>query len=172
MFWRENNKHITQFTWCRKDRSEATRIDYFLIGPEGYKNSISCDIRPIVLQYTDHNCVSIKIDLNRGHKGRGYWKLNSSILENEDYVKTISNLKTNYKNKSINYPDLDLLWDNFKTEVRDISINYCKFKAKEKRDKINILEKDLQRLNIIADTENNITTKTSLLQTIEYTEEK
>jgi hypothetical protein len=28
--WRQKNKTKTQFTWNRKDKSEATRIDYFI----------------------------------------------------------------------------------------------------------------------------------------------
>ena len=53
--WRQKNKTKTQFTWNRKDKSEATRIDYFLVSTEILMNSYSSDIRPIVLKFTDHN---------------------------------------------------------------------------------------------------------------------
>jgi hypothetical protein len=39
----------------RKDKSEATRIDYFLVSTEILMNFYSSDIRPIVLKFTDHN---------------------------------------------------------------------------------------------------------------------
>ena len=74
--WRNKNKNTRQFTWCRKDRTEATRIDYFFVSKEVQKNCKSCVIRPIVQKITDHNAVSLKINTERGNKGRGYWKLN------------------------------------------------------------------------------------------------
>ena len=48
--WRQKkNKTKTQFIWNRKDKSEATRIDYFLVSTEIFMNSYSSDIRPIAL---------------------------------------------------------------------------------------------------------------------------
>jgi hypothetical protein len=51
------------FTWNRKDKSEATRIDYFLVSTEILMNSYSSDIRPIVLKFTDHTSISLYISL-------------------------------------------------------------------------------------------------------------
>ena len=44
---RQKNKTKTQFTWNRKDKSEATKIDYFLVSTEIVMNSYSCDTRQI-----------------------------------------------------------------------------------------------------------------------------
>ena len=52
--WRQENKAKTQFTLNRKDKFEATRIDYFLVSTEILMNFYSRDIRPIVLKFTDH----------------------------------------------------------------------------------------------------------------------
>lgn len=149
--WRVNNKNITQFTWSKKNYNEATRIDYFLIGAEVKKNCISCDIRPIVIQFTDHNSISLKINLSRNVKGRGYWKLNNSVLQNEDYQKIIIKLIENYKIKAKSAENIDTLWDNFKVEVRDNTIQYCKYKANIKRDDIDVLERELKELNSVRD---------------------
>ena len=169
--WRNRNPNKIQYTWSRKDRSESTRIDYFLIAPDVFKNCVSCDIRPIVLQYTDHNCVSLKINLSRGQKGRGYWKLNSSVLQNEDYIEIINKIIKNYKNKAKTKTELDILWDNFKIEVRDQTINYCKIKAKNKKDQISQLEKMLTELNKIIDKSScNDKNKSNLVQKVENIE--
>ena len=53
----------------------------------------------------------------------GYWKLNTSILENQEYCKSIEKLITKQNN-------LDILWDNFKLEVRDKTIDHCKKSGK------------------------------------------
>ena len=55
----------------RKDKSEATRIDYFLVSTEILMNSYSSDIIPIVLKFTDHNSISLKLKLFKGNKGNG-----------------------------------------------------------------------------------------------------
>jgi hypothetical protein len=63
--------------------------DYFLVSTEILMNSYSSDIRPIVLKFTDHNSISLKLKLFKGNKGNVYWKLNTSILENKEYCKSI-----------------------------------------------------------------------------------
>jgi hypothetical protein len=37
------------------------------------------------------------IKLFKGNKGNGYWKLNTSILENQQYCKSIEKLITKYQ---------------------------------------------------------------------------
>jgi hypothetical protein len=46
------------------------------------------------LKFTDH-----KLKLFKGNKGNGYWKLNTSILENKEYCKPIEKLITKYQHK-------------------------------------------------------------------------
>ena len=85
--------------------------------------------------------MSIKVNIDRGIKGRGYWKLNSSILNNNDYVTLITNIISIYSKKSNNCKDVGVLWDNLKVEIRDESLGYCKQRARNTRDKIHNLEK-------------------------------
>ena len=61
--WRQKKNIKTQFTWNRKDKSEATRIAYFLVSTEILMNSYSSDIRPIVLKFTDHTSISLFLKL-------------------------------------------------------------------------------------------------------------
>ena len=169
--WREKNLTKTQFTWSRKNRSESTRIDYFLIGTEAKKNCVSCDIRPVAIQYTDHNSVSLKINIDRGNKGRGYWKLNSSILEDDQYINIIKNLIKKYKERAKTHNSLDILWDNLKIEIRDYSISYCKQKSRMKKNIIKETEHILKNLNMEIDNNNkNRDSHKSILLEIEKVE--
>jgi hypothetical protein len=95
-------------------------------------NLYSCDIIPIVLKYTDQNSISLKPKLFKGSKGNGYWKLSTSILENQEYSKSIEKLITKYKNKNTEQHNLYIIWDNFKLEVRDKTIDHCNKVAKGK----------------------------------------
>ena len=96
-------------------------------------NSYSCDITPIVLKFTDHNSISLKLKLFKGNKGNGYWKLNKSILENQEYCKSIEILITKYQHQFKEQSNLDIMWDNFKLEVRDKTIDHCKKVSKNQK---------------------------------------
>ena len=144
--WKDKNPDKTQFTWRRKGKNEATRIDFFLVQEAIKLRCFSSDIRPVIIKCTDHNAISLKIKTSRDDKGRGYWKLNNSILENENYSKKISNLIESYMVKRTSASDIGLLWDNFKIEVRDLTINHCKALAKQNKNEINLLETKLKQL--------------------------
>ena len=163
--WRQKNKTKTQFTWNRKDKSEATRIDYFLVSTEILMNSYSSDIRPIVLKFTSHNSISLKLKLFKGNKGNGYWKLNTSILENQEYIEK---LITKYQHKFKEQTKLDILWDNFKLEVRDKTIDHCKKLANSKKNEIKKLENELKYLEELSNT-STYKEDTSLKQKLEIT---
>jgi hypothetical protein len=53
----------------------------------------------MINKFTDHNSISLKQKLFKGNKGNGYWKLNTSILENKEYCKFIEKLITKYQHK-------------------------------------------------------------------------
>jgi hypothetical protein len=87
------------------------------------------------------NSISLKLKLFKGNKGNGYWKLNTSILENKEYCKSIEKLITKYQHKFKEQTKLDMLWDNFKLEVRDKTIDQCcKKLANSKKNEIKKLD--------------------------------
>ena len=131
--WRELNTCKNQYTWKRKsNNNEATRIDYFLIGPELRTQIESADIRPAIISHTDHQAISLKIKGREKHRGKGYFKINNSILNNEEYKKLIKNIITKFSNKAILTNNLRTQWDLFKSEVRDQTVIFCKKKSKTK----------------------------------------
>ena len=71
MIYGDKKTKLKQFNWNRKDKSKATRIDYFLVSTEILMNFYSSDIRHIVLKFTDHNSISLKLKLFKGNKGNG-----------------------------------------------------------------------------------------------------
>ena len=61
-------------------------------------NSYSCCIIPIVLNFTHHNMIFLKLKLVKGNKGNGYWQLNTNIIKKQENCKCIEKLITNYQN--------------------------------------------------------------------------
>ena len=140
--WRELHKDEVQFTWRRKNNiQEATRIDFFLICPEIRPLIESSDIRPAIISHTDHQAISLKLKGKIQNRGRGYFKINNSILENREYKNIIQKLIQVYRDKLILTNDIRVLWDLFKTEVREHTVAFCKRNAKKHENEINILEK-------------------------------
>jgi len=70
--------------------------------------------------------VLLKIALHHNPRGRGFWKLTTSLLKEEEYLDLIET--TIYQTKSEYQSDTSfnpaLLWDMIKTKVREKSIAY------------------------------------------------
>ena len=85
--WRMSNPLAKKYTWQRYDKKKkklsASRIDYFLVN-HGLTTEIQSDIVSSVC--TDHSMITITIKLHSVMRGRGLWKLNTSLLTEKDYV--------------------------------------------------------------------------------------
>ena len=58
-------------------------------------------------------------------RGRGFWKLNTSFLKDEEYIKKIQSIITQTKDKYAldNTATPNLLWEMIKMKIREKSIN-------------------------------------------------
>ena len=112
---------------------------------------------------SDHSIVSLNIDLINLTRGTGYFKLNNSLLLNEDYQEIIKNSISEIAeiNKEAN-PNTK--WELIKGTVRNETIKYATYKKKETikyektlTNEITQLQKELvdssdaNRINILKD---------------------
>ena len=114
------------------------RLDYWLISNSLYDSVTGTDIIPAIK--TDHSAIFLEFCNN---DGPGYWKMNCSLLEDDDYindstVKIPVWLAVGYKELSDNRN----IWDWIKYNIRINAIQHSKRKAKEKCDKENTLQND------------------------------
>ena len=92
---------------------------------------------------SDHRILSADLHISTKHtKGAGYWKLNTSILKDEEYKKYISNLITSEKEDIDN---IQQRWDRIKLNIKFGTIEYCRKKGKERREKIKNLKEQQER---------------------------
>ena len=164
--WRTLNAGKHRYTWRRKKPEIQCRLDFFLI-----TSNLICDINlaDIAPGYkTDHSMILLKVALHHNPRGRGFWKLNTSLLKEEEYLNliktTIYQTKSEYQSDSAVNPAL--LWDMIKMKVREKSISYAtarnhKTKLREEIlfKEISLLEKELDENTGLSDTQK------SLLQT-------
>ena len=68
-------------------------------------------------------------------KGKGFWKINSSILNDKDYQDKINDIILKYSAKINNdLKNCRLFCDALKVEIREITMTLSKIKAKETRE--------------------------------------
>jgi hypothetical protein len=79
-------------------------------------------------------------------KGRGYWKIDNSVIQEYDYKqlinKVIDKCLIQYHNNKI---DIRLLWDAMKVEILEVTNMYCKNKSKLSRELRHKLESELEK---------------------------
>ena len=66
---------------------KRARLDYFLISEDFL--SLCPESKIHACYKCDHDIISLDINISKNEKGRGSWKLNSTLLENNDLVKLI-----------------------------------------------------------------------------------
>ena len=127
--WRLKNPSTFRFTWRSKE--VRCRLDYFLISFNLVSQIKKCDILPGFK--TDHLAVNCKIHLNQLPRGRGFWKFNVSLLQDDTFVNLIrENIHTEC-DKYSNEMDPNLFWDYLKCQLRSVIIDYSIKKSKERK---------------------------------------
>ena len=142
--WRRQHINARQYTyhtthpydiWCR--------LDFYLVSfgliQSIHKSSITHGY------LSDHSSVRIILVTSMDPRGPGFWKLNTSVLEDAEYVAKIKEAIQNTVKDNVNADPL-LLWDTIKLQCRGNSIEYCSRKKKEKRNKIKEMEKQIWEL--------------------------
>ena len=140
--WRAFNKSVNEFTYIDpSDRNRDSRIDYLFLSLSLSKNSMNCTIcnAPV----PDHNAVFVDINISINPRGPGYWKLNVSILENDDYIKGIHDL---IDRTVADYNDVGdkLVWELCKVRIREYSICYCSNLSRIHKTQVTVLEDRLR----------------------------
>ena len=140
--WRNLHQDKNQFTWRRKNGLEKSRIDFWLIDKNLSPLILTSDIRPVVIHTTDHQAISVKIKkpLTRGP---GFWKFNNQHLESDEYCNSVIDIIEKCKRLNLNNV---LKWEICKYEIKQMSIIYSKRKSRERHNRLQSLEKQLERL--------------------------
>ena len=142
--WRIKHPDKNQFTWHSNCKLHIfCRLDFFLISNNLCNLISKCNIKPGYK--TDHSLVQLNIDNLLLGKGRGYFKINNSILLDVDYqnkIKQSINDITNL-NKECNP---NTMWELIKSTIRNETIKYCSIKNKKSKKEEEELIKEITTL--------------------------
>ena len=141
---------------CFRHVFPRKKILTFLKGEAGsrldriYLSQYHCDtiqdLQHCDSNYSDHKSVTFRVDLRSGRWGRGKWKLNTSILDEPQYIAQITDFWTFWQNQKLNHPDQLAWWEAGKQHIKDISVQYSKCRAQKLKNQLKQLEH--QKLDI------------------------
>ena len=114
--WRYLHPTVSVFTWTRWNGASASRIVPYVWVP----SVSSCDIVPC--PFSDHCGVLLSVVVP---PGPGLWKLNTFILEEEEYVRLISDLWVSWDASIPCFPSLAKWWKKGKSPLKGATICYC-----------------------------------------------
>ena len=147
--WRVFNPNTRQYTWHSSSKPVIfSRLDYFLVS-NSFLNQISkCKIQPGFM--SDHSLVSLELNLKNIERGKGYFKINNSLVLQPEYQDKIRNVirETAEVNKNANP---NTLWEIIKGSIRNETIKYASFKKKEQN------KKEIQLTDEINTIKHNLT---------------
>ena len=127
--WRFKNPKLCKYTW--HSRNIFCRLDFFLITNNLVAQVNKCTISPGFK--TDHSALSLNLTLVNETRGRGFWKFNTSLLQDDIYAELIRNCIQQNKSTYFDTLDPNTFWDFLKCQMRSVTIQYSIKKSKESR---------------------------------------
>ena len=128
--WRYNHPHDVAYTFIDPSgRNKDSRIDLILINEQLTAHVKSSEITHAPVP--DHRAVCMCITLKSKQRGKGYWKLNNSVLDDQEYVIGIVDLIYDLEKQYSSVTCHALFWEYLKRKIKEYSISYCTKKAKD-----------------------------------------
>ena len=155
--WRIRNPEAKRYSWYRRlNRNSqssftASRIDFRLIS-NGMLDQVHNTMYLAGIQ-TDHSAFFVGLDMKKFYRGPGFWKFNTTLLSNGDFLIAIKNLIARCK---IEYQGLHLIeaWELLKQDCQKFAKNYSKVVAEDAKlliaqltEKVTHMEDDFANLS-------------------------
>lgn len=142
------------FTRTQRKPPVLSRIDHWLISAHLLNLTEKVNVFPGLK--SDHSIIHLHLSSESLKRGRGYYKFNSNLLKDIEYVNEMNDLIERLKIETELYEDKRMRWEFIKTEIAGSSMKYSASKAKRRREMKKHVE---DQLKIIEDKlTNNINT--------------
>ena len=137
--WRIRNHTTRRFTWRQRNPFIQRRLDFWLISDVCKEDIEGIDIIPSV--NSDHSAIVLHFNnIDQQKHGPSFWKFNASLLNDENLVLLINQSVPLWLDKFKEVIDKRVLWDLIKYRIRQVTINYSREKAWQRRQKISDIE--------------------------------
>ena len=148
------NKETTKYTYSNKACTTQSRIDYIMISQflNGCVRRVDIKKPPKI---PDHKAVIATFHLNT-KRGPGFWKLNTELLNDNDYCQKIQNLIIEKSQKYNFLQDARQIWFLCKIHVKEFSIKHAIEISQKNKQEIQRLEDEISSLeNSISEASEN-----------------
>ena len=109
-----------------------SRLDFLLVSTHIVYDLKDANILPSIK--SDHSLVKVTFGFkNSSQHGRGFWKFNSSLLKDPDYIDLVNTKINECIEKYDDLEDKSLKWDMIKCEIRGATVSYSSHLAKQRR---------------------------------------
>ena len=156
--FRIRNPLKRRFSFRQPTPRRLRRLDYFFISNAVQDRIKSCET--LTSLSSDHSPVSLAFECSVLYTpGSNYWKFNSQHLKNLTFCSELSDVIENAK---LEFSDCDpqTKWELVKFRIRSFCIKFSKKIAREKRERLEILEKNIEQFENIPANEHSISQDT------------
>ena len=155
--WRKIFPFRKQYTWRQLNMNICSRLDFWLITDTLLSCVQTTEIKPVPI--CDHCAITLRLTTTSNSKGGGIWKMNNSLLKDDDYKEKIKKVikKFMLENYQMN---AQVKWDMRKAKIKEYTINISKEKHVEKNQIFKHLQNEYTEMSKEADensSEENIT---------------
>ena len=141
--WREQHKQENNYTWKRLNPEPILeRLDFFLISKGLLGNIINTGIHTGIK--SDHDMPYLIFAPSKHKQGPGFWKFNTTLLEDKEYID--QTVKLIREEKAKKYKNIMEKWDCIKLSIRGHTIQYSSRKKRSRNNKLVALERKLKML--------------------------
>ena len=156
--WRKRNSDKIQFTYRQSNPLIQSRLDYWITSNELDKKVVECDIMPSIAP--DHSAIYLVLNVDNKvfqNRGPSYWKFNNSLCLDVEYVQHMKTEIISFIDQGKKeITDKRVLWDFVKIKIGEYTSKYSRVKAKERKDRLNQIQKEIQRLeNLLISFQDN-----------------
>ena len=140
-----------QFTYKNDRHHMASRLDFWLINLEFRQYVSKTHIKPIAI-CPDHCAILMVTNLSDMKRGPGYWKLNNSLLKDNEFKHNIKNIILSATRTLERENNPRYTWELCKIRIKEFSMRYAKQKRKKEKHHITQLENryaDLASIRIL-----------------------
>ena len=142
--WRLFNPETKEYTWSRHQGQGVVsrRLDYLFVSNDVFNHVTESNI--VSVPFSDHRGCVIKIQENKIVKGRGYWKFNNALLNDNEYATKIKAFINDYNGEA--YDD-QANFEMLKIKLKELTISYCQNKNKNRKIEREALYTELNNLD-------------------------
>ena len=144
--WRVNNPTKKQYTWLQGITNKQARLDFFLCSDAIL--SISTKFKINTKYRSDHAPITFDLITTSENRGKGTWKMNNTLLQDEHFITLIKNsindIKRTYasprytaehinsSNRNLEFTiPFALFWETLLVTLSGIIINYSTHKKEQ-----------------------------------------